>query len=775
MFKSSTISGPVAVAGLAIMLALGACSSGGDAPPDYTLSDARMGVTVQAGTHTISGDLADAFSEDDAGLAGREHPTGTIVSAGGLDFACVDGPCSVAVAPDGSHITTTGTIEVVMMGGDFPTAMRPPVEPEPTPYEMAKANIAAAETAADAQAAYDEVKDDVTAAQGDLLQAAVDARIMVIEAAEREATQKMELADAAGMIDTSDLSTAELIAAANTAIDGLRQALADADDVSDADKATYQTQLSNAEMAVREAQTGLDTAGRMAAQRTAITNAVTMARTAVNGVKNTSTDTEVGAADQAITALEAAIAGAADLPEGDSDVASARGTLTTLMAQLNTAKTARTAYLATKAEEDTKAMAALGKAMHAALGGTPTANTTALNNLDLTTAPEIDLSDGLSVDAVQGAGRLHDTEAVGDPASVTLKAGAAAEELGSWMGKNYAHTNTGTKVVNEALVYTNQGAPDTKAFGDVYEVAEANAGAAPAFTAIKGSLTVDGTDAAVRARVTGAAFTHSGTQTHTIDSNTGIFTTRGYYDGAPGQYRCTGACSSANDGKGSPSALVGTWHFKPDSGAMVSQPDANYLYYGWWVSKDKDGMPTAASAFTGVNGAIAALTDDPVSAVEGSATYSGNAAGKFAMSNALDGTGDAGHFTATVELTAKFGSNDAPNNGGVSGTINDFMANGESVPWSVALHRAPWGTAGAFTSTSSAGTTADGTTWSIDGNAAPESGTWSGQMYDEKPGDPPNRRRQQRPDHCHREVLLRVQHHWPHGRCLRRGQAVGRI
>ena len=32
MFKYSTISGPVAIAGLAIMLALGACSSGGDAP-----------------------------------------------------------------------------------------------------------------------------------------------------------------------------------------------------------------------------------------------------------------------------------------------------------------------------------------------------------------------------------------------------------------------------------------------------------------------------------------------------------------------------------------------------------------------------------------------------------------------------------------------------------------------------------------------------------------------------------------------------------------------
>ena len=63
-------------------------------------------------------------------------------------------------------------------------------------------------------------------------------------------------------------------------------------------------------------------------------------------------------------------------------------------------------------------------------------------------------------------------------------------------------------------------------------------------------------------------------------------------------------CTSTNDGKGSPSVLAGTWHFKPDAGAnaMAHQPDANYLYYGWWVSKDKDGAPTAASAFVGFVG-----------------------------------------------------------------------------------------------------------------------------------------------------------------------------
>ena len=31
--------------------------------------------------------------------------------------------------------------------------------------------------------------------------------------------------------------------------------------------------------------------------------------------------------------------------------------------------------------------------------------------------------------------------------------------------------------------------------------------------------------------------------------------------------------------------------------AMVTEPDTNYLYYGWWVSKNKDGMPTDGQRF----------------------------------------------------------------------------------------------------------------------------------------------------------------------------------
>ena len=235
-------------------------------------------------------------------------------------------------------------------GGGGGTAAAP--EPEPTPYEQAVAGIAAATTAEAAQAAYDAVKDDVTAAQGARLQAAVDARIAALAMMGRAAEQKMALMDAAGNIDTSDLSTAEAIAAANTAIAALQAALDAAADVSDADKATYQTQLETAQMAVATAQGNLDTAGRMMAQRMALSDAVTATRTAVGMVDDEATDAEVMAADNAIAALRMAIDGAVDLPAGDADVASAQGTLTTLEGVLAAAKASRTAAMEAAAEAE---------------------------------------------------------------------------------------------------------------------------------------------------------------------------------------------------------------------------------------------------------------------------------------------------------------------------------------------------------------------------------------------------------------------------------------
>ncbi len=540
----------------------------------------------------------------------------------------------------------------------------------------------------------------------------------------RQRTALTEAGTALADIDLDDLDTQEKIDAADAAVDALKTALAAATHLSDSEKATYQTQLEAATETVGVAQTGMDRDGRMTAQRTAITSAVTMARTAVAGVSDDSTDSEVAAADAAVAALKKAIDDAVDLPDGDTDVASAKGTLATLEPQLAAAKTSRTAAMAAKQKDADAANAKLGKDLHAALGG-PEAGGNALANIDAT-ALALSAA-GLVIDAPAGAGSLGATV---DPASATLKAGDPAGALGGWSGMDFALTSgTGTsRVTNEARVYTNQGPADTEPFSEAHTLIAAgspNAGSLEVTTANIGLVRAD-------------AFTHSGEQNHPVPSRSTAVFVRGTYDGAPGEYSCPSSCSSTNDGSGAPSELGGTWHFKPDAGAMVSRPDAHYLYFGWWVSKDSDGKPTAASAFASRVGTDPGNSTDgldnagDLTAITGSATYAGNAVGKFAMDNPLDGTGNGGHFTADAELTATFSGT----NPGVTGTIDNFRLNdgSEDPGWSVSLARGALGTAdGSITAP-----TNDPTVWSINGNKAPASGTWSGTMYDEMPGNAPD-------------------------------------
>ena len=458
-------------------------------------------------------------------------------------------------------------------------------------------------------------------------------------------------------------------------------------------------------------------------ERAAINTAIMAADTAVAGIGDDSTDSEVNAANMAVAAARTAISNAENLPETETAAHTAR--VNTIANRLSAALESRTAAMDAADEQMRKDMAATGKAMHAALGGNATADTTALDNATAALS-----ATGLLITAVDGAGAIADGTI---PPAVTLTAGDSAGELGSWSGTNYAHTDTGTKIENAAVVYTNQGPGKRVSFADTdYTVATDTSGGD-----IKGYVTLTVSDTETLGRIMAPAFTHSGTQSHQQADREDAVYIRGTYDGAPGEYRCTGTCTSTNDGKGSPSALAGTtWHFKPDAGAMVHQPDTTYLHFGWWLSKDKDGDPTAASAFIGTVGTIAALPVNP-DTLTGSATYAGKAAGKFAMSNVLDGTGNGGHFTADAMLTAKFGANASPNNGGVSGTINNFRLNdaSEDAGWSVELKRAGWDS-GADTFGGSGNEAM--TVWSIDGNKAPESGTWSGQVYDEMPGDAPD-------------------------------------
>ena len=605
------------------------------------------------------------------------------------------------------------------------------IQPVPkTPYQMAVDAIAAADTEAGAQAAYDAVKDDVTAAQGEMLQMRVDERIAAIKKADRVAEQKMALMTAAGMIDTSDLSTQALVDAARMAIANLRQVLADAADVSAADKAMYMTRLDNAVDAVDMAQGGINTATRRSNQMMALSDASGTLQAALAALSGaTPTQALLDAANTARTALNNALTGAADLTE--TEKAPYQREADNAAAPIQMAQTAFDDAEDKAADAMKAAMAKTGKALHAALEGPDATPANPLTNIAAPT-----LGTTLDIDATAGAGALEDA---GDPGVVNLAAGDSVGMLGGWMGMDYAHMETSTKIKNAARVYTNKGAADTEPFSgaDGKYTLITTAGPTEGYVLLGEAATP-----VTRARAD--AFTHSGTQNHQVPSQSDAFYVRGTYDGAPGQFRCASGCASTNDGKAGPSTLGGDWHFKPDAGAMVSQPDAHYLYYGWWVSKDKDGGPTAASAFAGRAGTDPGDSTDGLdtgvggATLTGSATYAGHAAGKFAMSNPLTATGDGGHFTADATLTAKFGDPNNVTGSGMTGMIDNFRLNdgSEDPGWSVSLARGAWGADGAIT-TPAASTTGP-TVWSIDGNKAPASGTWSGQMYDEMPGDAPD-------------------------------------
>ena len=629
-------------------------------------------------------------------------------------------------------------LSAVMYGcvhsGDGDDTPPPVVEPEPTAYESGLEAIQAADTAAAAQAAYDAV--DLTAVSGDeaaKLQAALSTRLADIATAARVATQKTALMTAAGNIDTSDLSTADAIAAANTAITALQAALDAAADVSDADKATYQTQLDTAKTAVSTAQDALDTSGRIKTQRMAISSAVTTARDAVGMVDDDATDAEVTAADSAITALEEAIEGAADIPEGDADVASAQGTLDTLKGQLSTAKTSRTAAMEAKAKEEQKkkeeqaakeatAMMALAEKLLDGIGAPGS------ESGDAGTAAYDGTNDSEIVVTRVGVGGVNLKE--------DKKATVAA--LDGWTGKKYTHTVPSTATngpgdMYEAVVYSHVGkATEGAKFSATYAY---NNDADTALKIDANTEHVISTDTtAVQGRIASPSFDQSaGKKEFPLGTNEARVIKSGTYHGVSGSYYCkpTTTCTATVAADGF-TLTGGSWTFKANNkdDRLMDTPDADYESYGWWFYESADGKTLAASAFRDNKGANRSTV--AIGSLRGKATYEGSAAGKYALYSATGGTNDAGSFTATATLKAIFAPN-ADNSGSahtISGTIDNFMgADGMARDWSVELKETDISDSGNIDGLDS-GNEQVGTVWTIGGTAAANAGEWSGSLQE---------------------------------------------
>ena len=102
--------------------------------------------------------------------------------------------------------------------------------------------------------------------------------------------------------------------------------------------------------------------------------------------------------------------------------------------------------------------------------------------------------------------------------------------------------------------------------------------------------------------------------------------------------------------------------------------------------------------------------------------------GQYAINPGLS-TASGGHWTADATLTADFGSEAVP--GTISGTVDNFMAGGEMMGWSVALGETVLSTAGGFdTATDASGDTGtNAVVWTIGGVAGAKDGAWSGALY----------------------------------------------
>ena len=140
------------------------------------------------------------------------------------------------------------------------------------------------------------------------------------------------------------------------------------------------------------------------------------------------------------------------------------------------------------------------------------------------------------------------------------------------------------------------------------------------------------------------------------------------------------------------------WTFAPtDPNGKIDVVDNDgYVQFGWWLNMKGDDVAdgfdvqTFATATGYEEFAEVPGTSDVVT---GSATYTGGAAGKWAIASTTEDTTEGGHFTATATLGVNFDADldamDEMNDKAgvsVSGSITDFMTGATSRPsWKVTL------------------------------------------------------------------------------------------
>ncbi|MDD9993972.1 MAG: hypothetical protein OXP75_19415 [Rhodospirillales bacterium] len=616
--------------------------------------------------------------------------------------------------------------------------------------DAAETAINAAETEEAAQMAKDAVDNIATVAEADELQGLVDARVAALAMMAREADQKTALMTAAGMIDTSDeaLSTQAGVDAARTAITGLRQALDDAADVSEADQAPYRMQLSNAVTAVDNAQGGLDTTTRRTNQMGALSTASGTLQTALAALSGAiPTQAQLNAANNALTALNNAIAGGMDLTDAEK--------ATYVREAANAAAPIRTAQKsfddADEKAEDTAnaAMAVTAAKLYAGISaqmGAGDGTTFAATDRDA-------FYNAAGTAILVSIGNGEDTPTADDLITLSEDKMTMVAANRGWAGKRYADPAGGDMV--EAYVYSNVEAPEMgKKFGKIVTGSDAAEGYEYPLSSNHGGVNLANPTAPGDADKVDLDITRTaGVETWTIEdvgptpSGTPSIPIPGSYHGVSGTYWCLPTSSQACTatvaiGGGFILASQSNWWFVPSNGEdrVMESEDTVYASYGWWLRKAENDGPFTASAFVDERGTVAPATG--LNDLNGTATYVGGAAGKYALSSTTGGTNDAGHFTARATLEANFDTNTATDTttNAITGTIDQFIgADGMSRDWTVKLMGSPIGDTGVIgTATGAVNGARSETVWRIGETDAEESGNWIGSLRDiEAPGGVP--------------------------------------
>ena len=443
-----------------------------------------------------------------------------------------------------------------------------------------------------------------------------------------------------------------------------------------------------------------------ASQRAAINTAIGRARTAVDAVNNDATDAQVTAADTAIANLGSVITVAVNIPDDEKNAHTS--TLNLLKDQLKAAKSDRQRQMNEEMNRANMKIMEMARKLYHGIGPDPSVvAATAIylsNDIIRLTEPR----NGIDVDLTEDKKTM-------------------VTDLYGWKGKRYMASPVAGVGMYEAHVYSNIETTEGKKFGhagflnDDFEYQLTN-----------GMITVTTDDPAAQAKVASPRFDQgAGKKEFELPDNKIAVKISGSYHGVSGEYSCVPgqdqACSATVAAMGF-TLEGGDWTFKPnDPNARVTDtPSNDYATYGWWLHKSADSNTWTASAFSPATQDPFSIQASGITALAGTATYVGGAAGKYALHSTTGGTNDAGHFTARATLEADFNADM------ITGTIDNLIGpDDKSRNWSVELKKSGISDDGVVGIVDEYGVPIghEKTIWKIGDTAAAESGRWDGAFW----------------------------------------------